>query len=504
VYGFQARGAAGAGLISVIQLVPAALLIPFASFLSDRYDRTRVLALAYLVSGLGTAGAGISIVTEAPFLVAALLAAIGVVGITMIRPTQAALLPQLADSPDELTAANVTSGFILSASLFVGPGIASLLLAIWGASAVVLVAGAMLLAGGVVVAFVPRAAGERPGRPERVRLFGGFAELARNRPAAWLIALFGVQSAAWGMIDVLIVTLVIGGLGLAPSAVGMLSAALGVGAVAGGAATVALVGRRRLAPALAFGVACWGVPLLVVGVAGAPTPVVVLLIVAGIGVSFLSVATRTLLQRIVQEDVLGRVFGLLESVFIGAWALGSAVAPILLARMGLGWSFVVAGVAAPLLALAAWPWLVRADRDAVIPVRELEILRGIEMFRLLAEWELERLARNLTRVSAPEGTRIIREGDPGDRFYVVDDGRVRVSVGGDEVVAYGPGGYFGEIALLRDVPRQASVDAATDVRLFALDRDRFLDAMTGSGSASSAADREIERRLGKPPTPEDP
>ena len=222
------------------------------------------------------------------------------------------------------------------------------------------------------------------------------------------------------------------------------------------------------------------------------------------GISFLSVATRTLLQRIVREDMLGRVFGLLEGGFIGAWAVGSAAAPIVLRQVGLAWSFVIAGAAAPLLMLAAWPQLAPADRDATVPVRELEILRGVEMFGLLPEPVLERLARNVSPVSVPQGTRIINEGDRGDLFYVIDEGRVRVSVAEIEVATDGPGGYFGEIALLRDVPRQASVDAMTDVRLFALERTHFLDAMTGSMSASSAADREIDRRLGTPPTSDGP
>jgi MFS family permease len=346
VYGFHHSGATGAGLISVIQLVPAALAIPITSSLSDRYERARVLSLSYLVAGVGTAGSGLAIFVGAPFVVVALLAAVGLVGITMVRPTQAALLPQLADTPEELTAANVASGFVLSASLFAGPAIASLLLAVSGSTSVVLVAGAMLLLASLVVALVPRS-DRAPVGVSEVRVLGGFGELARNRPAAWLICLFGAQNVAWGMVDVLIVTLAIDRLGLDASAVGILSAALGVGALLGGAATVALVGRQRLAPGLTFGVLCWGLPLLVIGLAGAPAPIIISFAVAGVGVSFFNVATRTLLQRIVPDDMLGRVFGLLESGYMGAWAIGSALAPVALALLGLSWSFVIAGAAVP-------------------------------------------------------------------------------------------------------------------------------------------------------------
>jgi MFS family permease len=297
------------------------------------------------------------------------------------------------------------------------------------------------------------------------------------------------------------VPLAIDRLGLGASAVGMLSAALGVGALAGGVATVSLVGRRRLMTALAFGLSCWSVPLLLVGVAGAPAPVLLLLAAAGIGVSFLAVSINTLLQRIVPDHMLGRVFGLLESGFMGAWAIGAALAPVLLRLLGLGWSFVIAGAAVPLLMLVAWSPVARADREAVVPVRELEILRAIAMFALLPEPVLERLARNLRPLDAAAGTRVIREGEPGDLFYVVDEGTVRVTKDGVEVARHAAGDYFGEIALLRDVPRQATVTAATDVRLLTLDRVHFLDAMTGSSSAASEADRQIDRRLNVPPQP---
>jgi hypothetical protein len=460
-----------------------------------------VLALGYLVAGAGTGAAGLAIALEGPFAVAAGLAAIGVIGVTMIRPTQAALLPQLVETPEELTAANVSAEFILSASLFTGPAIASLLLAASGAAAVVLVAGGMLLVGGVAVLSLSRRAPTGSPSTERVHVLGGFAELGRNRPAAWLISVYGVQSIAWGLVEVLIVTLAIDRLGLDASAVGMLSAALGVGALAGGVATVSLVGRRRLMTALAFGLSCWSVPLLLVGVAGAPAPVLLLLAAAGIGVSFLAVSINTLLQRIVPDHMLGRVFGLLESGFMGAWAIGSALAPVLLRLLGLGWAFVIAGAAVPLLMLVAWSPVARADREAVVPVRELEILRAIAMFALLPEPVLERLARNLRPLDAAAGTRVIREGEPGDLFYVVDEGTVRVTKDGVEVARHAAGDYFGEIALLRDVPRQATVTAATDVRLLTLDRVHFLDAMTGSSSAASEADRQIDRRLNVPPQP---
>ena len=232
------------------------------------------------------------------------------------------------------------------------------------------------------------------------------------------------------------------------------------------------------------------------GAAGLAPVIVVLLAAAGIGLSFVAVVCRTLLQRVVDEDMMGRVFGLLEAGVMAAWAVGSALAPIMLAAFGLGWAFVLAGVALPLLTLVAWSSILRADREAIVPMRELALLRGIEMFALLPEPMLERLARSVAKVDVPAGTAIIREGEAGDLFYVIDAGSVRVTIAGAEVAAYGPGEYFGEIALLRDVPRQASVTAVADTELATLDREHFLAALTGSIPAVAAADREIDRRLG--------
>jgi len=498
VYGFDKAGAAGAGLISMIQLVPAALVIPFASSLSDRFERTRVLALSHLVAALGTGGSGLAIMAGSPFLLVAVLAAIGLVGITMIRPTTSALLPRLVHTPEELTAANVTSGLIMSASVLVGPLIASLALAASGATAVVFLGAAMLLVGAICLVRV-RPTGSGVGAPgERVRLLGGFRALAHEHASAWILGLIVLQAIAWGAIDVLLVTLVIDELGLNASAVGIFTAALGVGALVGGLATVSLVGRQRLARPFAFGVVIWALPLLIVGIATSVPVVAVLLAVAGIGLSFVAVVGRTLLQRVVDEDMLGRVFGLLEAGFMAAWAVGSALAPILLHSLGLGWAFAVVGVMLPVPTLVAWSSISRADREAVVPVRELALLRGIEMFALLPEQLLERLARNLAPITRPAGASIIREGEPGDLFYVLEAGRVRVTVAGAEVAVYGPGESFGEIALLRDVPRQASVTALTDVQLATLDRGHFLAAMTGSIEAAAAADRMIDQRLGGP------
>jgi hypothetical protein len=265
--------------------------------------------------------------------------------------------------------------------------------------------------------------------------------------------------------------------------------------VIGGVSTVTLVGRRSLAPAFAFGVALWGVSIVVIGLVLAPVPVVAMLAIAGFGLSFLDVSGRTLLQRAVSDEALGRVFGVLESGFMAAWGIGSVLAPVALRVLGARWTFAVAGALLPTVTALRSPRLVRVDDESPLPGPELDLIREIDMFRPLPAAVLERLARHLKEVRKPAGATIMREGDPGDLFYVIADGEVSVTKKGVEIARLGAGSYFGEIALLRDVPRTATVTAITDVRLMGLARRYFLEAVTGSTSSTAAADDEVGRRL---------
>jgi CRP-like cAMP-binding protein len=91
----------------------------------------------------------------------------------------------------------------------------------------------------------------------------------------------------------------------------------------------------------------------------------------------------------------------------------------------------------------------------------------------------------------------MRKGEPGNRFYVIADGEVEVTRDGRPVARLGPGAYFGEIALLRDVPRTATVTATTPTTLLVLERADFLEAVTGHPVAREAADVTIRERLPK-------
>jgi MFS family permease len=256
-----------------------------------------------------------------------------------------------------------------------------------------------------------------------------------------------------------------------------------------------LVGHRRLATTFGVAIACTGAPLLFIG--AFPSTAMTLLVFALIGFAIIvgDVAGFTLLQRGTPGDVLARVFGVLHSLFYATVAIGAILAPALINWVGVRWALVVVGSVLPVLCGLTTAALSKID---VVPVRarELELLQAIPIFAPLSPPVLEQLAARLTPVHAREGDEIIRVGDHGDRFYIVAAGEVEVVLDGQPPRREGAESYFGEIALLRDVPRTATVRAASDVDLFALDRDDFLPAVTGHAGSSQAAEAVIGSRLG--------
>jgi Cyclic nucleotide-binding domain len=295
---------------------------------------------------------------------------------------------------------------------------------------------------------------------------------------------------------VLMIVVAIELVGGGPTEAGALSSAAGVGGIVGAAAAVTLVGRPRLAGPFALGLLVWGAPVAILGLAPSLVLGLIVFLVAGVGRGGLDVAGRTLLQRVTPDPALPGVFGMLEGAYMGMIAVGSVVIPLVILLVGAHAALLVVGLWLPIVVALAWRRLRAVDAAGVVHVHELARLRADPMFAPLAPPTIERLSANLVPVELARGTWIVRQGEPGDRFYIVDDGEVDVEIDGRPVRRQGPGTSFGEIALLRDVPRTASVRAATDVRLLALERDVFLSAVTGHTRSRTAAEAVVAERLG--------
>ena len=502
VFAFDEGGAAAVGVISLVQLIPAAVIAPLGSVLGDRFRRERVFLLAEASMCVACASAAGAALLDAPALVVYTAAcSVGWI-LTLVRPTHGALLPWLARDPTELTTAYTAAGLIESMSVLFGPLLATIFFALGGSIGIsgpglVYAALALLGIGSVVIARIrtqaPPAEPE-PERPSAFRELGvGFRYVWSDRRPRVLVGTLGLWTFVLGFIDVLIVVLALDVLGIGETGVGALSAALGIGGVIGAAIAVVAGSRERLFPAFRAGSFLYGIPVSAIGAFPPLAPV--LLGVAGSGAVLYDVSGRTMLQRLIPDQKLTRSLGVLESVYMGSEGLGAFAGAALLTALGTGWTFVIAGAIVPVVCFALRRGLRAVDVGARVPAEDLALLRRTSLFEPLPPSALERLARNSVPVVVSAGTVVIREGDVGDRVYVIADGHADVTTSGTHVARLGPGDHVGEIALLRDVPRTATVTASSRVRLLSLERDVFLRTMTGHEPAHAAADSVAEDRL---------
>ncbi|HSC90609.1 MAG TPA: cyclic nucleotide-binding domain-containing protein [Gaiellaceae bacterium] len=495
VYAYGRGGAAEAGIVALVQLAPAAAFGPFAAVMADRRRPAAVLAAGYAAQALAMALTAAVLLGDGPSPLAYAFAAAAATAVTVTRPTQSALVPALARAPDELTAANVVSGWIESVSMLVAPALAGVLLAVASPGAVFAVMAVVALASVLLVLPVEGPAALAPdSSPSPRDAIAGFRQVARDRQARTLVGILGAQYVAIGALDVLFVVLAVDALSLGAAWAGYLNAAFGAGGVLGIAVTVTLVGRPRLSPPLLLGVVVWSAAFAALALRLTTATALLLLAAAGAGRSLLDVAGRTLLQRTCSTAVLSRVFGVLEGISMAGLAAGALLVPVLVGVFDARGALLALALLVPAALLPAGRRLLELDSHADVPAVEIGLLRSLPLFAPLGAPELESLARRLVPVDATPGTTVVTEGTVGDRFYVVGDGELAVSTG----AVLRRSDCFGEIALLRDVPRTATVTAGTDARLYALSKDDFLEAVTTHPRAADAADRLVRERLAAP------
>jgi MFS family permease len=502
VFAFGEGGTRLVGVVSLVQLIPAALIAPLGSVLGDRFRRERVYLLAEVALSIACVLAAVAALTGSPPLVVfAAGCSLGWI-LTLVRPVHGALLPWIVEEPAELTSAYTASGVIESVCVFLGPAVATAGFVIAGAvgvsgpGVVYGVLGGLLVIGSLLVAGIRRTPVPEPADRDHafVREVGaGFGYLRSDRRPRLLVVLLGMGMFVLGFVDTLIVVLAFEVLGAGASGVGALNAAVGVGGIVGAAIAVVAGTRERLSPALRTGTVLYGLPLIAMGAAPGLSPV--LLGASGCGGVLLDVSGRTMLQRLVPDEKLTRVYGVLESAYMGAEGLGAFVGAVLVGVVGTRWTLVIAGSLLPIVGFLARHRMQAIDVGARVPSEDLALLRRTPIFRPLPPAMLERVARNSVHSDVRSGAVLITEGDVGDRFYVVASGRAEVATAGRRVAVLGPGDYVGEIALLRDVPRTATVTALEDSRLLTVERDEFLRAVTGHETAHATARSAASGRL---------
>jgi predicted MFS family arabinose efflux permease len=496
----NAQGGAGAiSLVLVLRWVAAALTSSWLAYFADRYPRQRVMLAADVSRAVAMGLMAWAAFAGGSAWIVYALATFMAVASKVFRPAQAALLPSLARTPEELTAANVASSAIESVGSFLGPALGGLLLAVssvgwvFVADALTLVWSALLVARIRVEAPGERAAAAGGALKEAL---AGYRALVEEPSARLIVGLYWLQTFAAGALRVLIVVTALDLLGVGEGGLGLLTAAIGVGGLVGVAVTFALIGRKRLANDFGLGLILIGAGLGLTGVWPTEVGALLLMGVFGVGNTLVDVSAVTLMQRTVRDEVLGRVFGALESLLVAGLAAGALVTPVLLDWIGIRGSLVAVGALLPVVTVALWARLRAIDDRARIPVERIQLLAANPIFGPLPPPTVEHLAVKLEERRVRSGEVVFREGDPGDLFYVVESGRVRVEIDGEQVNDLWPGEAFGEIALLRDVPRTATVTAVEDTTLLALERDEFIAAVTGHAPSREAADSVIAQRLG--------
>ena len=255
--------------------------------------------------------------------------------------------------------------------------------------------------------------------------------------------------------------------------------------------------RRRLAPALIAGIVTAALALGLLGLFPTVAGAFVLLAVAGVARSVFDVTGRILLQRAAPPNVLGQVFALLESLMGVGLVFGAILVPALVGLSGAPAALIGTAVLLLVIVAVVWRRLRSIDGAADVPQVQIQLLRLVPIFAPLPAPELEGLARALEPVHVAAGTIVIREGEAGDRFYAIATGDLQVTKNGHDVKLLRRGDGFGEIALIEDVPRTATVTATTDAELFSLTKEPFILALTGHAPAARAASDMVSQRLGE-------
>jgi MFS family permease len=498
LYAYNKGGATALGVVGVVRYLTMAVLAPLLSTLADRYRRKYVMLGADLVRAALVGIVALLVATDGPALAVYALATATVVLGSAFRPASAALLPALARDASELTAANVASSTIESVGFFAGPALAGLLLAFANSQTVILLdAFSFLWSAALIVGL--HVADELP-KPEKesqsfvAEVTQGFRTIHADNDLRLLMALFFAQTVIAGASLVFQVAVALRLLHLGQSGVGYLGAMMGIGGIIGGFAALMLAARKRMSIDFGLGVMLWAAPLVVLAAWPTLAAAIGAMVLIGVGNSLVDVNAFTILQRIVPDEVMGRVFGAVESVLVAGMALGALLMPLLIATVGLRGGLAIIGVSVTGLVIAGIAGLNRIDTTTLAPA-QLPLVMANDILAPLPDGVQERLARALIEMHVAAGGVVCHEGDAGDRYYLIASGTAEVSAAGKTVNMLGPGDAFGEIALLRDIPRQATVRAIDDLTLYALERDVFLAAVTGHGEASTRAENTIARFL---------
>jgi MFS family permease len=483
VYVFERTGSpTWIALVAASRWIPSLVLSSYGGVLADRYERTRVIIVSALLQFLVTVGMGFVVATDAHLWLLLTLSALSAVASAPYRPAAGALTPEVVPESD-LTAANGLFSTLESLVVVVGPGVGGVLVALDApVVAIALDAVTFLIAAFLASLLRVRSRGDASEHGESA--FKAFADglkaLRSNRTATVLVLFCALDSGIYGAATVLYVGMS-DQLGTGADGYGYLLAGSALGGVISAGVASRLSASRRLAPVILCGIAVQAVPYALTAFVHTPILGFALMVVSGMGMIIVDVLAITALQRDMPRGLLGRVLSLLDVAVLLSILISSFVFAFALDAIDLHPSLYAVGIGFPLAAILGIRPMLRADRNAAALLREIEprvaLLRDLDLLTKASQAALEGLARAIEVVELPAGTDVVREGEPADALWIIDEGEVTVTVDGAFVRTMGPRTYFGEIGLLRGIPRTATVRTAQPSVLWRVSGEAFLAAL---------------------------
>ncbi len=524
IWAYDVGGVRAVGIWFTVRLILMTIITPFAATLVDRISRKAIMVGADLIRAAIALVVAALVWADAPPIWVFVLATVTALASTPFRPAVAAILPSLVDTPEELTAANGTTSTIDSLAFFVGPALGGVLVGVFGIPFVVVFNALTFLWSAALLARIrvpdrsraadpdgsavptldpteplePTAASEaqadEPAESFLTESMAGFTTIWSNPDLRLISGVYAAQTVVAGAGAVFVVEMAVQMTPFGSLGIGYLDSVMGVGALLGGLLAISRASAGRLATDFGVGVIFWAIPLLLTAVWPQMWAAFLAMFIIGVANPVVDVNAATILQRTASDAVMGRVFGALETALIASMAVGSAIMPLLIEVVGLRWSLAVLALVISAAVLPAFPRLLALNTTLAEP-EGLALLRDLPLFAPVEAKALGFMAQRLVRVEVPAGEVLIREGEDGDRFYVIESGALTATFEGEVLRQMGPGDPFGEIALLRDVPRTATVTADEESVLLALDREPFLEAVTGNSEVNSRADDLIAKRI---------
>ncbi len=500
---------------SIIRFLPYVLLGPLGGVIADRYDRKRVMIAADLARGATMVLLGIAAATQAPAIVAILLAALAVALAVPYEPSVYASTPALVGEED-LTAANAVNSVVANVTLALGPAIGGLILAVATPSASFLINGATFFVSAILTmglrtklkTVVEAEEGAEGGSPSFLdRLKEGFAAIVGSRDIVLIVLVAVAFMVFYGQEIVLYALAATERLGLGSEGIGYMFAATGIGGVLAAGLTSRLADRSRQGVILAGATILTALPMLALTVVSSPALAYALLLLEGAGFIVGDIVSTTMLQRLLPAHVLGRVFGIMDSLLVSGILLGSVLAPAVIEVGGLDVGLIVGAGTMIAAGVALLPRAREIDRRTAERFAQVEpwveLLESAGLFEAANRQTLEALVGAAREEPMAGGAVVIREGDEPDDLYVVVSGRLEVTSvgeGGGRAERLGElaaGDYFGEIGLLERIPRTATVTAVEDSTLLRISGEDFLRAANEGPGVSGVVRAALTGRLAR-------